>query len=379
MAQRNIRHLAEKESSDKVVSMPQNKERFHELDILRFLAALAVVFFHYTFLNATEYKTIVTYPVLGEIFKYGYLGVELFFIISGFVILLTASEKDWRGFIISRVARLYPAFWIAVTLTTLGIVFFASDIMQVSLTQYLWNLTMMGVFVGAENIDPVYWTLQVELKFYFWVLLILLFKQIKHIEIFIFVWLIVAMLEIYHVAHEFTHFALIPEWAPYFSAGALFYLIKLKGFTLKRVGLLIVAYLLSLYFSLEGAEERSQLYETEFSPAITLILITFFYILFTLIILGKTARLNSQWYTLLGATTYPLYLIHQKLGQIAYIAFGDSINKYLLLSLMVVAMIILTYLLHRYFEVGFGKGMKRRLESWFEMIERKKMASRGGS
>jgi len=354
--------LAEKESSDAVVSMSQKAPRLYELDILRFLAALAVVFFHYTFLNATEYKTIATYPVLGEIFKYGYLGVELFFIISGFVILLSASKKDWRGFIISRVARLYPAFWIAVTLTTLGIVFFANDIMQVSLTQYLWNLTMMGNFVDVENIDPVYWTLQVELKFYFWVLLILLFKQIKRIEIFIFAWLVVALLEIYHVGHDFTHFALVPEWAPYFSAGALFYLIKVEGFTPKRIGLLILAYLLSLYFALEGAEERSQLYAIEFSPAITLTLITLFYTIFTLIILEKTTRLNSRRFALLGATTYPLYLIHQKLGQIAYVTFGDSINKYLLLFLMTASMIILAYFLHRYFEARFGKRLKKTFE-----------------
>jgi peptidoglycan/LPS O-acetylase OafA/YrhL len=341
----------------------KNTLRFHELDILRFLAALAVVFFHYTFLNATEYEAITTYPILGEIFKYGYLGVELFFIISGFVILLTASKKDWRGFIVSRVSRLYPAFWIAVTLTTLGIVFFTSDVMHISFSQYLWNLTMMGNFLDIENIDPVYWTLQVELKFYFWILLILLFKQIKHIEIFIFIWLVVALLEIYHLGHEFTHFALMPEWAPYFSAGALFYLIQTQGITFKRVGLLIFSYFLSMYFAIEGAEARSQLYEIEFSFIIVLSLITLFYIIFILIILGKTAHIYHPYFALLGATTYPLYLIHQKLGQIIYLSIGNMMNKYLLLTLVVILMIICAYLLHRYLEKGLGKGMKRKLES----------------
>jgi peptidoglycan/LPS O-acetylase OafA/YrhL len=339
-------------------------QRFHELDILRFLAALAVVFFHYTFLNITEYQTLPSYPVLGEIFKYGYLGVELFFIISGFVILLTASKKDWQGFVISRLARLYPAFWIAVTLTSLGIVLFASDVMSVTLPQYLINLTMMGEFVGVRNIDPVYWTLQIELKFYFWILVILLFNKIKYIESFITIWLVIAFLEIYHLGHEFTHFAFIPEWAPYFSAGALFYIIQTQGINLKRAGLLVIAYFLSMYFALEGAEARSQLYGTEFSPIITLGLITLFYGLFTLIIMGKTTRLYHPWFTLLGATTYPLYLIHQKLGQIAYLIVGDSINKYLFLFLIVISMIVIAYLLHRYFEAGFGKGIKRKLESW---------------
>ena len=342
--------------------MNKNNTRFYEIDFLRFVAAIAVVLFHYMFRGYAEggYSPI-SYAPFDQYAQYGYLGVHLFFMISGFVILLTAMKRDVIQFVISRIVRLYPAFWIAVTLTTLGIVFFASDGMQVSLSQYLWNLTMMGSFLDIENIDPVYWTLQVELKFYFWILLILVLKQIKHIEFLIFAWLVVALLEIYHIGHDFTHFALIPEWAPYFSAGALFYLVQTQGFTFKRVGLLVLAYLLSLYFALEGAEEKSQLYGMEFSYAIVLSLITLFYIIFTLIILGKTARIHHRWFALLGATTYPLYLIHQKLGQIAYITFGDSINKYLLLFIMTTSMIFLAYFLRRYFEAGVAKELKNRL------------------
>ncbi len=353
----------------------ETSRRFDELDILRFLAALAVVFFHYTFLNITEFEQLPSYPILGELFKYGYLGVELFFIISGFVILLTASKKDWRGFVISRMARLYPAFWIAVTLTFLGIVLFASDIMQVSFSQYLWNLTMGSEFVGVKNIDPVYWTLQIELKFYFWILLILFFDKIKYIESFIIVWLAFSILEIYHLGHGFTHFALIPEWAPYFSAGALFYLIQDQGLNLKRTGLLFLTYLLSLYFAIEGAEERSQLYGTEFSPIVTLGLITLFYALFILIIMAKTTRLYHPWVTLLGATTYPLYLIHQKLGQIAYFLVGDSINKYLFLFIVIISMIVIAYLIHRYLELAFSRVVKKRLEDIFSKIRKTKVAS----
>ncbi len=262
-------------------------------------------------------------------------------------------------------ARLYPAFWIAVTLTTLGIALLASDVMQVTFPQYLMNLTMLGNFVKVENIDPVYWTLQVELKFYFWIVVILLFNKIKHIEYFIMGWLLFSVLEIFHFMHGITHLVLMPEWAPYFSAGALFYLLQPKGYTMLRVGLLILAYGLLVYFALQGAELKSQLYEPVFSPVIVAGLISIFYLIFTLIILGKTSHLYYSWFTILGATTYPLYLIHQKIGQIAYLAFGDSINKYLLLFIITTAMIVLAYLLHRYLEAGFGKGIKRKLEALF--------------
>ena len=56
------------------------KERFTEVDLLRFLAAFSVMIFHYT-------KKI---PMWGDYTKYGLLGVNLFFLISGFVIMMTA-------------------------------------------------------------------------------------------------------------------------------------------------------------------------------------------------------------------------------------------------------------------------------------------------
>jgi len=61
------------------MTTPDSKDRVNELDLLRFLAALAVVFHHYS-LNgfAANSQTIMPYPVLASISKYGYLGVNLF-------------------------------------------------------------------------------------------------------------------------------------------------------------------------------------------------------------------------------------------------------------------------------------------------------------
>ena len=83
------------------------KSRVNEIDLLRFIAALAVVFFHYTFRGyAADAMTIMPYPLLAPFSKYGYLGVELFFMISGFVILMTAANGSLRKFVVSRFVRL---------------------------------------------------------------------------------------------------------------------------------------------------------------------------------------------------------------------------------------------------------------------------------
>ncbi len=94
--------------------------RFYEIDLLRFLAALSVVIYHYTFrAYGVGNLSPIPYLEMSRFTRYGYLGVELFFIISGYVILLSVQGKTVRQFFISRVQRLYPAFWVACTLTFL--------------------------------------------------------------------------------------------------------------------------------------------------------------------------------------------------------------------------------------------------------------------
>ena len=92
--------------------------RFYEIDLLRFLAALSVVFYHYTYRGFTQGNySPLEFPEIGRVTRYGYLGVELFFIISGYAVLLSAQGKTVRQFFLSRITRLYPAFWVACTLT----------------------------------------------------------------------------------------------------------------------------------------------------------------------------------------------------------------------------------------------------------------------
>ncbi|WP_347037637.1 acyltransferase family protein [Glutamicibacter halophytocola] len=86
------------------------------MDALRITAALIVVFYHYTAWGHDHWGTKAPefWPVLSEFTRYGQLGVRLFFLISGFVILMSLQGKNVIGFIGSRVGRLYPAYWLAV-------------------------------------------------------------------------------------------------------------------------------------------------------------------------------------------------------------------------------------------------------------------------
>ena len=147
--------------------------RFHEIDLLRFLAALSVLIFHYTY-RGTIMGLVggAAFPLVANVTKYGYLGVNLFFLISGFVILVSADGKSPRQFATSRIVRLYPTYWCCLTITFLAILLFGRGLFIVGAGQYLANLTMLQSFAGVESIDGVYWSLAVEMKFYLLVFLL---------------------------------------------------------------------------------------------------------------------------------------------------------------------------------------------------------------
>src|SRR6185295_20159155 len=89
--------------------------RFQEIDVLRGLAALAVLFSHYIpFWDRYVYHIPVLVPN-----AVGYYAVSLFFIISGFVIFMTVERCNTvLDFAVLRFSRLYPMYWVSLLVFT---------------------------------------------------------------------------------------------------------------------------------------------------------------------------------------------------------------------------------------------------------------------
>ncbi|HEY6143542.1 MAG TPA: acyltransferase [Flavobacterium sp.] len=149
--------------------------RISILDGLRVIAILMVMLYHYyyRFLDS-HYEYSFKIP---EIFKFGYLGVELFFIISGFVITLTLEKcSSFSEFLKKRLIRLMPAMIICSCITFLFVTAFdENNLFQKS--KSISNLLLSNTFISPtlinelfsfklDYIDGAYWSLWAEIAFY---------------------------------------------------------------------------------------------------------------------------------------------------------------------------------------------------------------------
>ena len=341
---------------------------------------MSVVIFHYTFISETRsgYNPLA-FPELVPVTKYGYLGVELFFIISGYVVLLSAQGKTVRQFFISRVTRLYPAYWFACTLTFLvKIIWGAGTNASLSMTsnlgatplQYLYNMTMFQSFLGISDMDGPYWSLGIEIVFYFLISVLMGYYLLRYVDWFLLLWLgYVALPKVAYSGTLFTEL-FFRSYAPYFIAGMLFYLLQQpKDRTWFRYTLLGIAYLLALKACTGQAKMLSTTYHTYLSPTITSVIITAFFIIFGLIATRKINFGNYSWLKWVGALTYPLYLLHSDMAFIAFHHMKGILDKYTLLGGAVAVMLVLAFITHRFVEKPFGKYLGVHLNRWLSRLD----------
>ncbi|HAP12395.1 MAG TPA: acyltransferase [Afipia sp.] len=219
-------------------------QRLRAVDGLRGVAILLVMGFHYFYHLESFYYKSTLYPY-GEtfsnvlIFKYGYMGVELFFIISGFVIAMTLeSSRSVIDFVIRRFVRIWPALIVSAILTFFLLNWsdapFALHRRQ-SWPNFLPSLTLTppslwsGWFPKVDYITGVYWSLVVEIRFYmiaailFW--LFSREKLARNLVIFtLVVYIARALLRRAMPGYNGVYDALfIPDYLPWFAAGAVFY------------------------------------------------------------------------------------------------------------------------------------------------------------
>jgi peptidoglycan/LPS O-acetylase OafA/YrhL len=137
------------------------KRVFDRLQILRALAALGVMLFHYTLIGFPAAKH---FPVVQGVWTLGMGGVDVFFIISGFIITHTyqTSHLGPGRFLLKRALRIYSGYWIVLSFAVLAHLVFAQSLAGYDLQRAVFLLPQ----VSEQNPIPVVWTLYHELMFY---------------------------------------------------------------------------------------------------------------------------------------------------------------------------------------------------------------------
>ncbi len=327
----------------------RGRRRYHEVDLLRFVAAIAVVLYHYLFRASVEDPVFAPtgFSDPGGIFRYGNLGVNLFFVISGFVILNSAWKKRPSAFVASRIGRLYPAFWTAVALTSIVILLDPAHRFEVTPEKFLVNLTMTPGLFDVGMIDGVYWTLLVELKFYLLVLgLCMIGMTLNRVYLFSVAWLAVSVWDMVVPLPQSLAGLLVPEWAPYFVAGILFALVAREGWRKRYIVTVVLTAAWSTYLAVGLAAKQSITYGALLSPWIVGGIVLGIFGLFALI---ASHKLQARWMArvaFLGGLTYPLYLVHQYIGYVLFDYGYGKVSRWLLLAGVLTVVTVVAWVLH---------------------------------
>jgi peptidoglycan/LPS O-acetylase OafA/YrhL len=347
------------------------RDRLYEIDLLRIAAALAVVIYHYTFSGYARHLIPIAFPTLSTGTRYGYLGVDMFFTISGFVVLLSAWGRRPGDFVISRMTRLYPAYWVAVTITAI-----VAITLKVTPTQYVANLTMLNAVPHIPNVDVVYWTLYTEIRFYLLVF-VLAWAGITRGRVIKVLWSWLAATAIIE-AHVLPpgvastlDLIVQSQWSHYFIAGMALCLIYRTGFSWQPGAILAIAYANAVYQAINFGHAVSHRYQQPLHSQVIAAVITVIFVVMTLVAFRVTRRLGRPWFAVAGALTYPLYLIHAYNGFVIINLVGSAVNRWVLLVAMVVGMCCAAYAIHRLAEVRFAPRLKRALTRLAAAADRK--------
>lgn len=283
----------------------QRSTRLVEVDSLRGIAAVAVVLFHFT----TRFDQLYHHDAQPWMsFSLGHLGVNLFFIISGFVIFMTIEKVNRpMDFVVTRFSRLYPAYWAAVALTFSITHLLGLPERTVDLFSALANLTMVhSLFFGIPHVDGVYWTLQIELLFYLGMFLLLITHRLERIHLALFG--LLGLRLIYLIAEQgmgislpwILYKFLILGQIPWFAIGiTVFRLAFHRDSHTRRDGAVLVA-ALALLLAGDG-------------PGIALLATAFAGLVYGAAT-GRIGLLRNPILVWLGAISYTLYLVHEYIG-----------------------------------------------------------------
>ncbi len=311
-----------------------SKNYYYGIDLVRFCSAFLVAIFHIGFAcwasptsgGQAMLRNAYAIPELAAFSWFGWVGVEIFFVISGFVISSSAENATPFSFFRSRILRLYPGVWICATITAL--VLLINDLIH-GVGRYLFSMALVPT---GPFIDGQYWTLGVEIVFYTIIFLFVVSKAMDHVRLLAVVMALLSFmaLAIMTVSGRFTFLEAgiwrltLLNYGVYFALGMFirqYFRNGLDGLSLFGVLLSLIGCILETRLHATGMSERvtnSPIILAQVWPVATAVLAIGIAAIFLSVKYNSVfMRLPPRFLPIirgLGLATYPLYLIHFSVG-----------------------------------------------------------------
>ena len=300
----------------------QAASRVQALDLLRLVAVAAVIFYHYGFRGPpSQGATLVALPWMAGFSQYGFLGVPIFFVISGFVIAYSAEGRTATGFAIARFSRIYPTFLFCMTLTFLALLTIGPPGFTTSFAQWCANLFIAAPAFHQAYMDGAYWSLVVEVVFYAWVAILMAFKVFpRRLDLIILIWLGLTFANELTIDAPIFERLLLADDSGFFAVGLAIYEFYRGRRDLKLYSIFALSVGTAVFQCLHRAERIDSPAGISFDSGV---IVATCLISIAVIFLATRLRqlpLPAGLVMAAGGITYPLYLLHMQLGYVVLTA-----------------------------------------------------------
>lgn len=336
----------------------KSEARLSTLDGLRGVAILLVIGFHYFYATPNFYPfgdALKWFPI----FKYGYLGVELFFLISGFVIAMTLEKCSTPiEFVIRRLARIWPALLVCSIITFIVLETSTSRFSNAVNTSYLNflpsltltpNIMWSWAFPNIDLMDSPYWSLLVEARFYmialviFWTCNKASFARNLVIFTYLSILLRALLQRLIPGSNQIYSAIFVPDFMPWFAAGAVFY-----DLYLGRIGKKFSIVLLASTF-IVIVRTSTFTGDTGRTPFVVSAISFGFFLVFWFVATKPSfvKVFQARWLVFVGVCSYSVYLLHNAIGMTVIASLPSNVSVPIGVSavlLVAVAMVALGHL-----------------------------------
>jgi len=306
------------------------RQRYPLLDFVRYIAALLVANLHWSLKFSDAYSPLLGIPVIGNLIRNGAIGVPIFFIISGYVILETAWRKNSIDFIVGRFTRLFPGLLICMTLVLAMELKFNDTYFPTPIKSWFNSIFLTYTLTNTKPLAAQLWTLVVEVKFYILIALLLLLLGNK----FRSVPLQVSLITVWQLFLVFAPFDALKQYISLGTADFLFGLgVSISMLLMSRSSRrnTLLTFPLAIYFLIRVLSD----YRTNHT-----LLIFFFCTIVAISVssFGIFGKLPVRFFQYLGQASYLIYLLHVQFGQgfLTIMLKYSNINIYFLVILDII-------------------------------------------